>query len=81
MGVFKPFMHRNVGRCWDQLKSELRDRGLTDSLQPELAAVADMFKARHRAAHLGALLIGARFLGARPVRVRRPDDATRSRNG
>lgn len=52
------FTHPNVGRCWDQLKSELSDRDLTDSLQPELAAVAAMFKARHRAAHVGALLIG-----------------------
>ena len=46
----------DTSRRWDEVKRCLRERGLTNGLQPELEAIAEYFKVRRLAAH-GAIFV------------------------
>lgn len=56
---FAGFTHSKVTLCWGELKSVLRERGLTAELQRELQDVTLALKARNKAAHLAYFLISA----------------------
>jgi hypothetical protein len=45
-----------TARRWDAIKAHLRERGLTNGLQPQLRAVAEYFKARELGAHAAMVI-------------------------
>lgn len=63
----------DTSRQWSDLKQHLRDRGLTDALQVELAAVAAFNAARNSAAHSYEIVIPGPTKVLRVNRRRTPD--------